>query len=502
MFKKIKFSSPDTYVLIFFIVVIFAAITYFIPTGKFEAHNITYTAADGTTTTKQVIIPDSFKLATNAQGKPLIQPTPIFNAQGGSTGLTNYVFEGTTSGDKWGSAVGIVVFILVIGGALGIVLKTGAIEAGILSVISKVKGREIVIIPITFIIFSLGGALFGWSEECIAFSAVIIPLVIAIGYDSITAILISFGASQVGYATSPLNPFCSMIAQGIAGVPVLSGANFRWLMFIIFTAFGIIYAIIYAQSIKKNPHKSLAFASDDYFRQDLKEVKQDKAKVSRPQMLILIAILACFTWIVWGVLASGYLIPQIATIFFIMGLSAGIIAAIFKVNGMTINGIAEAFRNGVKDLAGAAMVVGMAKGILLVLGGSDPTIPTVLNTLLHYSANGLSHLPTIVSAWGMYIFQLLMRFLIVSTSGQAAFTMPLMAPLALFIGLSKQIAVLCYQLSNFGGIVFPTDAGLLGVLAVAKLDWTKWAKSQIKFQLLLSLGAFIFILIAVKHGFN
>jgi uncharacterized ion transporter superfamily protein YfcC len=502
MLKKFKFSSPDTYVLIFFIVLFFAALTYFVPVGKFDAHNITYTTAQGATATKQVIIPDSFRLEANAQGKPLIHPAPVFDSKGSSNGVFNYLFEGLTSGDKWGSAIGVVIFILVIGGSLGIIIKTGAIEAGILSLISKVKGREIAIIPIIFLIFSLGGALFGWSEECIAFSAIIIPLVIAIGYDSITAILISYAASQIGYATSPLNPFCAMIAQGVAGVPVLSGSSFRWLMWAVFTAFGIIYALIYAQTIKKTPRKSLAYNSDDFFRKDLKEVKEHETKITRPQILIIAAILACFAWIVWGIMTSGYLIPQIATIFFIMGLIAGIIATIFKINGVTINGIADSFRNGVKDLAGAAVVVGMAKGILLVLGGSDPTTPTVLNTLLHYSASSLSHLPTAISAWCMYIFQLLMRFLVISTSGQAALTMPLMAPLAVFVGLSKQIAVLAYQLSNFGGIVFPTDASLLGVLAVAKLDWTKWVKSQIKFQLLLTIGVFFFILIAVKQGFS
>lgn len=502
MLKKLKFTSPDTYVLIFFIVIIFSALTYFVPAGKFEAHSISYTAADGTTATKTVVIPESFKLETNAQGKPLIQPTPVFNGQGGSTGIVNYVFEGLTSGDKWGSAIGIVIFILVIGGSLGIIIKTGAIESGILTVISKLKGREFIIIPIIFIIFSLGGGLFGWSEECIAFSAIIIPLAIAIGYDSITAIMMSFGASQIGYATSPLNPFQAMIGQGIAGVPVLSGANFRWVMFVVFVLLGMVYTIIYARGIKKSPQKSLAYASDEYFRKDLKDTNSHSAKITRPQLLIILAILSCFAWIIWGIVAAGYMIPQIASIFFTMGLISGIIAVIFKVNGMTINGIADSFRGGAKDLAGAAMVVGMAKGILLVLGGSDPTAPTVLNTLLHYSAAALGHLPAVVSAWCMYIFQLIMRFLVVSTSGQAAFTMPLMAPLAVFIGLTKQIAVLCYQLSNFGGSFFPTDASLLGVLAVAKLDWFKWAKSQIKLQILLSIGAFIFIFIAVQQGFN
>lgn len=492
-----KLKVLNAHVLLFFVVMFFALLTYVIPVGKFQTEQKSYITPQGATVTKEVVVPHSFSFLEDVSHKRVIKGTPIFNSVGGSAGITNFMFEGLTSGDKSGSAIGVIMFILVIGGSLGIIIRTGAIESGILRVIDKVRGKEIAIIPILFILFSLGGALFGMSEECIAFSAVIVPLVIALGYDGITAVLISYGASQIGYATSPLNPFCTMIAQGIAGVPILSGSHYRWLMWVFFTILGVIFSLLYAKKIKKTPKKSLSYDSDTYFREDFKTSERKHVEFNTGRLLIVVAIFACLAWIVWGVLFAGYFIPQLATIFFILGLFAGVVGVIFKLNNMTISDIAENFVSGSKDLLGAALMIGMAKGIILVLGGDSPTQNTVLNTLLNYSSEFLKTLPPSISAWFMYVFQLLMRFLVVSTSGQAALTMPLLAPLASLIGLTKQMAVLTYQLSNFGGIVFPTDASLIGVLAIARINWVSWAKSQIWLQLLLIAFASIFILVAV-----
>lgn len=502
MSTKKKSRTLDTYVLLFFIIIFAAVLTYIIPAGKFSVNKVSYTTPHGVTLTHTAIVPHSFRFLYNKQGKPLVKGTPVFNSVGGSNGITNFMFEGLVSGDKWSSAIGVVIFILVIGGALGIIIKTGAIESGILRVIGRVKGKEIAIIPILFILFSLGGAVFGMAEECIAFAAVIVPLIIALGYDGITAVLVSYVASQIGYAVSPLNPFCAMIAQGIAGVPIMSGANLRWLMWLFFTGLGIFYTLIYARHVKKHPERSLSYDSDAYFRDDFKTTEKQHVKFNFGHFLVILSIFICLGWIVWGVLKANYFIPQLATIFFILGIVSGIIGIIFKLNNMTLNGMAEAFRAGSRDLLGAALIVGMAKGILLVLGGSSPTSGTVLNTLLHYSSDFLRALPAAVSAWFMYVFQMLMRFLIVSTSGQAALTMPLMAPIASLIGLSKQIAVLSYQLSNFGGAIFPTDPALIGVLAVARIDWIKWAKSQYKLQILLFICGSAFVLFAVHSGYR
>jgi len=416
-------------------------------------------------------------------------------------GVLNYVFEGLVTGDKWGSAVGIVAFILVIGGAFGIIMKTGAVDAGIYTFIDKVKGAEFLAVPLLFFIFSLGGAVFGMSEETIPFAMIVIPFVIAMGYDSLTGIAVTFVATQVGNAASWMNPFGVAVAQGIAGVPVLSGANFRIVMWIIFTAAAIAYLLAYTKKIKKNPTASPVYESDNYFRQRQSEMKAEHVKFTTGHGLVLLTVLAGVIWIVWGVTSEAYYIPEIASQFFVIGLVSGIIGVIFKLSDMTVNDIASSFQRGAADLVGAAIVVGMAKGILLVLGGSDAATPTVLNTILSGVGNALRGLPATVTAVFMYAFQTVFNFFVTSNSGQAALTMPILAPLSDLVGVSRQIAVLAYQLgSGFADAIVPTSASLMGVLGVARIDWTKWAKWQIKMQGFLFVLGIVFIVIAVMIG--
>lgn len=418
-------------------------------------------------------------------------------------GVLNYVFEGLVTGNKWGSAVGIVAFILVIGGAFGIIMRTGAVDAGIYAFINKVKGAEFFAIPLLFLIFSLGGAVFGMSEETIPFAMIVIPFVIAMGYDSLVGIAVTFVATQVGNAASWMNPFGVAVAQGIAGVPVLSGATFRIIMWVVMTAAAMVYLMAYANKIKKNPKASIVYDSDNYFRQRQLETSEEHTKFRTGHALVLLTVLAGIIWIVWGVTLKGFYIPEIASQFFVMGLAAGIIGVIFKLSDMSINDIASSFQSGAADLVGAAIVVGMAKGILLVLGGSDAATPTVLNTILNSFGNALRGLPAAITAVFMYAFQTVFNFFVTSNSGQAALTMPILAPLSDLVNLPRQIAVLAYQLgSGFADAIVPTSASLMGVLGVAKIDWTKWAKWQIKMQgFLFALGV-IFIVIAVVIGLS
>lgn len=565
--KAKRFQMPHTYVIIFFVVMFCWALTFMVPVGKFDTHDVTYTNAEGKEKTKTVLLPETFRLqypldevklaealkttdeaklaeagvdtaavtellgtdpATWEQGaldeigltesaihglyktEVYDTSTPIKNqARIWGTddfygfGVLNYMFEGLVTGDKWGSAVGIVAFILVIGGAFGIIMRTGAIDAGIYEFISRVKTAQGLVIPLLFILFSLGGAIFGMSEESIPFAMIIIPFVIAMGYDSLVGVAITFVATQVGNATSWMNPFGVAIAQGIAGVPVLSGAPFRMLMWVILTGASVVYVTMYARKIKKDPTKSIVYDTDQYFRDHLANQSEANRTFKLGHGLVLLSLLAGIIWIVWGVTKQGYYIPEIASQFFVMGLAAGIIAVIFKLNDMRINDIASSFQSGAADLVGAAMVVGMAKGILLVLGGASATTPTVLNTILSATGGALAGLPSAVTAVLMYTFQTVFNFFVTSNSGQAALTMPILAPLSDIVGISRQIAVLCYQLgSGFADAIVPTSASLMGVLGVARMDWTKWAKFQIKMQGFFFVFGTVFIVIAIMIGYN
>lgn len=443
-----------------------------------------------------------FGMGIYDQSAPLHKTARIWGTEDtGGFGVLNYVFEGLVTGDRTGTAVGIVALILVVGGSFGIIMRTGAVDAGIYAFINTSKGLERAALPLLFFVFSLGGATFGMAEECIPFAMVMVPFVIALGYDSIVAVTVTFVASQVGNAVSWMSPFSVAIAQGIAGIPVLSGTSFRLPMWFIVTALSAAYMMIYAEKIRKHPESSVVYESDKFFRNRMNETTEEEKEFKLGHKLILLEMLAVLVWIVWGVTQEGYYIPEIASQFFVMGFVAGVTAIIFKLNGMTINEMAASFQSGVKDLAGTAVVVGMAKGILLVLGGSDATEPSALNTILHYIGESVHGIPAFFGAEIMYLFQSCFNLAVTSNSGQAALTMPIMAPLSDVLGIHRQIAVLAYQMgAGFVDAFTPVSAALIGVLGVAHIDWATWAKFQIKMQGFFFLMGTIILFIACMIG--
>ena len=290
--KKKTLQMPHTYVIIFAVVALCALLTYLFPVGSFQTEDVTYMVA-GAEKTRTVIVPDSFAYELDEAGNKVCNGIPLFGTEDfGGQGMLNYVFEGLTSGDKWGSAVGIVAFILVIGGAFGIVMRTGAVDAGIHAMIRRTKGREIVLIPVLFTLFSLGGAVFGMGEEAIPFAMVIVPLTIAMGYDAVVAVCVTYCPTQIGFGTSWMNPFGLAIAQGIAGVPVMSGAGFRIVMWIVFTAAGILFTMAYAHKIRKNPLASVAYESDAYYRDQMTQGDDKEVPFTFGQALVLLVVLA------------------------------------------------------------------------------------------------------------------------------------------------------------------------------------------------------------------
>ena len=503
MEKKKKFQMPHTYIIIFGVILFAAILTMFIPLGKYETKEITYTM-NGEEKTRTVLDPDSFEYVLDENGNRVTKVAPIFGTEDfGGQGILNYVFEGLTTGNKNGTAVGIIAFILVVGGSFGIVLRTGAVEGGIMRVISMTNGKEIFLVPILTVLFSLGGAVFGMGEEAIPFVMILVPMFIAMGYDAVVGIMCSYVATQIGFGTSWQNPFGLAVAQGIAGIPVMSGAWFRIPLWIIFTALTCVFTMRYAAKVKKNPKLSVAYESDQEYREDFEKNGKADIPFTFGHKLVLLTILICMIWSIWGVVTQGYYIPEIASQFFVMGLVSGIIGLIFHLNGMQINDIPRAFDHGAADLLGAAMCVGMAQGIIIILGGTSATDGTVLNTILYTISNGMKNFPPVISAWLMYVFQSVFNFFVVSGSGQAALTMPIMAPLADLVGVERQVAVLAYQLGDaFTNFIVPTSGCLLGALAAAKLEWGQWAKFQIKFQGFLFVFASIAVIVAMMIGLS
>ncbi|MDX2111894.1 MAG: putative basic amino acid antiporter YfcC [Verrucomicrobiota bacterium] len=509
-----RWEMPDSYILIFLIIVLAAVSTWFIPAGTFQTEQKTI-VSDGQTIRRTVIMPGSYRVATHEDGSTLYLTASLFSGEAGDgtrhhvlpasaegrTGLLNYAFDGMTSGTRYGAAIGVVVFILIIGGAFGIILRTGAVEAGILKLIATYKGSDQWIIPLLFIIFSLGGAVLGMGEEAIAFAILLLPLFLAMGYDSITVVLVTYVATQVGFASSWMNPFNVSIAQGLADIPILSGVGFRFCMWCTFTLVTLACVIWYTRQIKKNPRKSPAYDIDLETRAFKTDATGIKHSFSTGHAVVLLLLLAGLAWITQGVIVYHYFIPEIATQFFAIGLAIGIAGVLMKLNGMRWNDLATSFRHGAADLLGAAMIVGMAKGIVIMLGGDNPAVPSVLNTILQWAGGIIEPFSGYASACGMLLFQSGLNFFVPSGSGQAALTMPIMAPLADIAGIERQVAVLAFQLGDgLTNLVIPTSAALMGTLAVVRLDFITWLRFMFRLQIVLAVLSFFFVLLAVAIG--
>ena len=262
--------------------------------------------------------------------------------------------------------------------------------------------------------------------------------------------------------------------------------------------------MIHANKVRKNPALSVSYESDVYFREDMSRTNGSNPVESfqASHALVLLTIGAGMVWVVWGVMKEGYYIPEIATQFFIMGLVSGVIGVIFRLNGMRINDIASAFKQGSSDLVGAAIVVGMAQGIMMVLGGSSPTEPTVLNSILNGISQAFAGLSGTLAAVVMYLFQSVFNFFVVSGSGQAALTMPIMAPLADLMGVTRQTSVLAFQLGDaLTNLIIPTSGCLMGSLAITRMDWSQWIKFMWKFLGVLTIMAVAALIIAGIIGF-
>ncbi|MEX1222359.1 MAG: putative basic amino acid antiporter YfcC [Idiomarina sp.] len=479
-----RFVMPDALVILFFIAVAAGLAAWVVPAGQFSTETVTR-IIEGEPQQREVIVPSSFTFIEDASFQ-----RPFF-AEGGEMGIANVPFEGLVAGTKWGSAIGVIAFMLVVGGAFGMVLKTRAIENGVLALIQRTQKLNQAFIVVMFLLFSLGGAIFGMGEEAIAFCLVLLPVMRSLGYDAVTTVLVTYVATQIGFATSWMNPFSVAIAQGIAEVPLLSGAFERIIMWFVFNAFGLFFTLRYAARIRTYPTAN---------EHSVNNGDGSNSQYTHLDSFILLAFGAGIVWVIWGVMKHAYFIPEIATQFFVMGMACGILAVLG--GRLRANDLADGFKQGARDLLPAALIVGFAKGLILLLGGDSPTEASVLNTVLHYAGLLIGDFSTVISAVFMLIFQSVFNFFVASGSGQAALTMPLMAPLADLVGVSRQVSVLAFQLGDgLTNIIIPTSASLIGCLGAVKLDWGDWVKAIWRFQVGLMLLSMATIVVAVVIGF-
>mgnify|MGYP001027958782 CR=1 FL=1 len=436
-----KTKLPHTLVLIYLMVVLTAIATWIIPGGQYDRIE-----KDG----RNIPVAGSFRFSEHRPqglGALLISPVKGFI-----------------------EAAPIIVFVFIVGGAFAVIQKTGAITAFIHNLALKFgqsKALRALLIPVTMIIFSLGGAIFGMCEEAMPFVLIFVPLALSLGYDTIVGVCIPFVGAASGFAGAFFNPFTVGIAQGIAGLPLYSGIGYRLVIWAVGTAIAIAVVMSYASRVLKNPRISPTYEEDLEKRKNLEinTAGQEEVRILSSHRLVLILFLLGMILLVFGILRFKWFINEIAGLFLALGILSGILGR------LSSEELAKSFVQGAKDMINAALIIGCARAILVVAMDGK-----IMDTMLYSMAKAISNFHPVISSQLMFVCQCIINFFVHSGTAQAALTMPIMAPLGDLVGITRQTSVFAFQLAEYINPVLPTSGVTMGVLGLARLNWEKWAK--------------------------
>lgn len=461
--KKMKLKAVNPVVLLSIIILLAAIASYIVPAGTYDR---VLDAATG----NDIVDPTTFHYIAQ-------QPVAIFD-----------FFMSVTQGMQ--KATQIISFLLIIGGMFAILEATGATNAGMANAVKKMNGKEMLMIPVCMIIFGCGSCFAGNFEEFLAFVPLVVGVSVAMGFDSLTAVGIVFASAAAGYAGAMTNPFTVGVAQGIAGLPLFSGIGLRGALFAALMLVTISYVMFYAHKIKKNPKSSAVYEEDQMYNQHLK-INEIPDMTGRHKLVLIVFALTIIALVV-GVIKFGFYIDELAALFLICGIICGFIG------GLKPGEIADAFVKGCGDLLFACIMIGLCNAAIIIM-----TNASIMDTVIHALASLLNGLPATVSACGMFVVQDVFNVLVPSGSGQAAITMPLMAPLADLIGVSRQTAVLAFQMGDaFTNVLAPTGGEIIAACAMAKIPYGKWVKWLLPLFALWWIVAFAFLIIAVQIGYG
>lgn len=469
--KGIKqFKVPHVYAIIFALMVIFAVLTWIVPSGSYQRQEV-----NG----REVTVAGTYEQS---------EKTYIDEETGDEVDLRQGVFDvlqAPTRGIQ--EAIEVVAFILIVGGSFQVITKTGAITSGMGRVVRRFKNKDILIIPIAMVLFALGGTSFGMAEETLPFFAIFMPIMMAMGFDSMTAFMVVFVGARTGYIASTINPFNVLIAQGILGIQGNPQLWLRMIAWVVLTAVAITWVVLYARRVKKNPESSITFEDDIAKKVEFAADESAlDAEFTGRQKGVLAVFIAGMCLIIWGLVTQGWYMNEISAVFLAMGLLAGVIA------GFSQDVIAQEFVAGIADFAFSAIVVGLARGIL-VIASDGMIIDTILNAL----ATGLGGIPAVLFTTLLYAVENLLAILVPSSSGLAALTAPIFGPLTELMGLNPEAAVWALSMgSTTMSLICPTSAILVAGLGVCKIKLGQWWKTVWKFFLVVSLINIVFVAIS------
>lgn len=463
--RKKRFRLPHVYTIVFLLMIVFAVLTWIVPSGSYERQTVETAAGE-----KEVAVAGTYTSTDKVYydeetGEDVDLRTNI-----------QQLLEAPTLGIQ--AAADVVAFVLLIGGSFAIITKTNAINAGLSHVIGKLQDKDILIIPVSMILLSLCGTTFGMSEEALPFYAIFIPIMMSLGYDSMTAFMICFMGPNIGYIASTVNPFNVLIAQGIVGIEGNPQLWLRGIVWVVFTALAIVWVMKYARRIKKNPKSSITYQDDFEKRVEFSVTDESVAMpFSGRQKGVLVVFAAGMGTIIWGLLTQGWYMDEISAVFFGMGILSGI------VGGLSEHEMADEFVKGMADFTYAAVIIGLARSILVIAENG-----LIIDTILNSMATALSGVPTAVYTTFLYVVLGLLSFLVPSSSGLAALTMPILGPLTELVGVNPEAAVTALTMANQTiNTISPTAGMTVAGLAVSKISFGQWWKTCWKFMILITI---------------
>lgn len=461
--KSLEGINPMLFLVVVMIIVVIAS--YLVPAGSFER---VYDAA----VDRDIVVPGSFQYAEQ-------NPIGFFDLMMSLTlGIQNASY--------------IIAFLLIIGGMFAIMDGTGAINAGLANVVRATRGKELIMIPVLMTVFGLMSCFCANFEEFLAFVPLILAVSLSMGFDSMTAMGIVFGSVAAGYGGAATNAFTVGVAQSIAGLPMFSGMTLRLVLFVALLLVSMAYVMWHANRVKKHPEKSPCRTADlENAKKYVLDV-ENIAPLTVRQKLVLVVLLLAILWTIYGVLVHGYYIDELAAVFLTAGVVAGLLG------GSRPSRICDDFLKGAANMLAPCMMIGMANAVVLMM-----TDAGIIDTIIYALSNLLLGLPSALLAIGMFVVQTLFNLVVPSGSGQAAITMPLMAPLADMVGVTRQTAVLAYQLgSTFTDLIGPTSGEILVAGAMCGIAYPKWFKWLLPLFCLWCLVAFGFLTYATVTGYG
>jgi uncharacterized ion transporter superfamily protein YfcC len=441
---------PHTYVLLLLLVAAAALLTHVIPAGSFERIE-----KDG----RHLVVPGSYA------------ERPAHPAGVGD------VFMAWPRG--LAATASIVFYIFLIGGTFGVINATGAVDAAISAVVRAGGGRGPWVLTVLLLAFSVGGGTIGMAEETLPFIPALVLLARRMGYDDVTGCAIALVGAGAGFSGAFLNPFTVGVGQGIAGVPLFSGMGYRLVVWTVITAIAMAYVLRYAKRVRRG--------SGDGPVDDATHVA-----VTSRHIAVLAVLVFALAAVVFGSMRLGWGLDQLAALFVAVAALCGL------VGGLGASAAAERFVDGAAGIAGGALVVGLARGVLVIFDGAGVT-----DTLLHAMAGAVAGLPSWGSVLGIYAVQVALSYVVPSGSGQAALALPILVPLADMVGVTRQTSVLAYQFGDgFSNILTPTQGYFMAALALARIPFATWARFILPLQLIWLAAGAALLLIAHAIGWS